>query len=327
LRRRDFLAGAAGAAAWSIALPRITCAQRPPTPTIGLLQSSAEPRTKLAAFYDGLRTQGFVRSQNVAIEYRSAEGDSTRLPDLVADLVNRNVALIAADGVAAAAAVKTATATIPVVFAVASDPVRLGLAASLNRPGGHMTGVTNMAADLERKRLNFLHQMVPAATGLAFLVNPANPDAQMQSNDAVLAGSAMGLKVDLVHAGSDGEFDAVFGSLGGMHAGGLAISNDGLFESRSRQLAAAAARHAVPAIFQNREFVAAGGLMSYGSSVTETYHQVGVYCGLILAGASPAELPVYRSTNVEAVINVKTAKQLGLVVPPEILAIAAQVAD
>ena len=210
-----------------------------------------------------------MRSQNIALEYRSAEGDAVRLPELAADLVNRNVSLIAADGLAAALAAKTATASIPVVFVVETDPVRSGLVASLNRPGGNATGVTTMAAELERKRLGFLHQWMPAAASLAFLVNPANPDAETQSREAVLAGGSMGLKVDIVHAGSENDFEAVFTGLAGAHAGGLAISNDGLFVARCGLLAALAARHAIPAIFQNREFVAAGGLMSYGSSVAE----------------------------------------------------------
>ena len=325
MRRRQFIALAAGAAA--LPLPLVARAQKPAMPVIGFLDTSADAGPKLISFYEGLKIEGFVRNQNVAVEYRQAEGDYGRLPGLAADLVNRNAAVIVSVGIPAALAARDATTTIPIVFAVGSDPVQIGLVTSLNRPEGNMTGVTNMAVELAQKRLELLHELIPMATIFGLLVNPTNPNAETQTRDALLAARKMGLQVNVLHATMESDFDTVFATLVELRAGGLAISNDGLFLSRSKQLAALAVRRAMPAIFQYRAFVTAGGLMSYGSSLTEFYHQAGVYSGLILKGGKPADLPVFQSTKVELIINIKSAKSLGLTFPLTLLGRADEVIE
>jgi putative tryptophan/tyrosine transport system substrate-binding protein len=300
-------------------------AQQATMPSIGLLDSSGATAAKLAAFYEGLKIEGFVRNQNVAVEYHSAEGDYGRLPGLAADLINRKVAAIATISMPAALAAKAATATIAIIFAVDSDPVQTGLISSLYRPGGNITGVANMAEERGQKRLELLHEAIPTASVFALLINPTNPNAETQTRDALAAAHKMDLQVNILHASSDSDFATAFATLAESRASGLAISDDDLFISRSTELAALAARHAVPAIFQHREFVAAGGLMSYGSDLTETYHQAGVYTGLILKGGNTADLPVFQSTKVEFLVNLRTAKSLGLTVPLSLLGRANEV--
>jgi putative ABC transport system substrate-binding protein len=317
VRRREFTALLGSAA---IAWPLTSGAQQPAEmPVMGFLDSSAGTATKITAFYGGLKIEGFVRNQNVAVEYHSAEGDYGRLPGLAADLVNRRVAVIASIGTPAALAAKAATAKIPIIFAVESNPVQSGLISSLNRPGGNITGVANMAEDQTQKRLELLQELIPAASALALLINSTNPNAETQTQDALTAARKMGLQVNVIQASAESDFATAFARLADLRASGLAISDDALFMSRSAELAALAVRRAVPAVFNHREFVAAGGLMSYGSDLTETYHQAGVYSGLILKGGETADLPVYQSTKVEFRVNLRTAKLLGLSFPLSLL--------
>ena len=324
MRRRE-LVGLLGAAAF--ASPVTLRAQHSGMPVIGFLDSSALTAPKLTAFYEGLKTEGFVRNQNVALEYHSAEGDYSRLPKLAIDLVNRKVTMIASAGIPAALAAAAATITIPIIIAVGSDPVQLGLMNNPNRPGGNITGVANMAADREQKRLELLHDLMPTATIFALLVNPTNPNAEQQMRKTMAAAQKMGLKLNVVQASAETDFDMAFATLKDLRASGLAISDDELFVSRSAKLADLAVLRAVPAIFQHREFVAAGGLMGYGSNFTETYHQVGVYSALVLKGAKTADLPVYQSMQAQFFINLKVAKSLGLTFPLTLLSRAGQVIE
>ncbi len=324
MKRREFIALAAGASALPLALPMTARAQQP-VPVIGFLNSATETPAKLTAFTEGLKIEGFVQDQSVRIEFRSAQGDDSRLPGLAVDLVNRKVAAIAAVGDAAARAAKAATAAIPIIFAAASDPVQIGLVESLNRPGGNITGVTSMGAASGPKRLELLHELIPSATSFALLVNPTNPLAEAETRDVRAAAGTMGLQVTVFQASTENDFDPVFAKLSQSRAAGLAISDDGLFVDHSEQLAALTVRHAIPAIFEYRAFAAAGGLMSYGSNVLEFYHQLGAYSGLVLRGARPADLPVFQSTRVEFMINLRTAKALGITVPPALVGRADEV--
>jgi ABC-type uncharacterized transport system substrate-binding protein len=267
-----------------------------------------------AAFRQGLGETGFVEGRNVAIEYRWAEGHYERLSTLAADLVRRQVAVIFANGPAVGTA-KAATAMIPIVFSVGFDPVALGLVASLNRPGGNLTGASILDVELGMKRLALLHELVPAATIMALLVNPSNPGAETLSKDHQTAARALGLTLHVLHASTEREFDTVFATLIQLRAGALVIGNDPFFTSRSGELAALALRQSMPAVYNNREFTSAGGLMSYGGSIFDAYRLAGVYTGRILKGEKPADLPVQQSTKVELIINLKTAKTLGLTVP------------
>jgi len=303
----------------ALAAPLTARAQQGQMPVIGFLDAAVGTAVKLTDYYEGLKIEGYVRSQTVAIEYHSAEGNYSRLPGLAADLVNRRVSLIAAIGVPAALAAQSATAAIPIVFAVEPDPVRVGLIASLDKPGGNMTGVADMAVGREQKRLELLHELMPTATAFVLLVNPSNPTAQAQARDALSAAREAGLRINIVRASAESDFDAAFAALAESHPRGLAISDDELFISASAHLAALAVLHDVPTIFQGGAFAVAGGLMSYGTNPTETYHQAGVYSGLILKGASPADLPVYRSTKIEFIVNLRTAEKLGLTVPLALL--------
>jgi len=326
MRRRSFITLLGGTAAWPVAAR----AQQPAMPVIGVLgtETPGVLTSRLRAFLQGLGEAGFVEGRNVAIEYRSAEGDYDRLPALVADLVRRRVTVIASlGGIASATAAKAATSTIPVVFQIGFDPVELGLVASLNRPGGNLTGVASFNVELGPKRLEFLHELVPAATVIALMVNPTNRNAEIQSRDLQTAARALGLDLHVLHATTDTELAAAFARLPQLRAGALVIGAGNPFAGRNEQLAALAVRHAVPTIGNDREFVAAGGLMSYGGILPDIYRLVGVYAGRILKGEKPSDLPVQLATKVELVINIKTAKALGLAVPLALLGRANEVIE
>ena len=327
LNRREFIALVGGAAAW----PLVAHAQQSAMPVIGFLGTISPDRwaSRLHAFRQGLSETGCVEGRNVGIEYRWAEGQFDRLPALAADLVRRQVSVIAApESTPAAFATKAATTTIPIVFSVGVDPVAVGLVASLNRPGGNLTGVTNLNAEILPKRLELMHELVPTATTIALLVNPSNPlVAETESRDAQTAARTLGLQLHVLHASTDRDFDTVFASLAQMRAVALVINTDVFFNSRSEQLAALALRHTVPAIFQYREFVASGGLMSYGTSTTDVFRQVGIYTSRLLRGESPADLPVQQVTKIELIINLKTARTLGLTVPLSLLGRADEVIE
>jgi len=316
MRRRDFIAALAGSAAWPLAVR----AQQRALPVIGFLggESADLDADRLQGFRQGLKEAGFAEGQNVAIEYRWAEGRNDRLPELAADLARRNVnVIVAGGGFPAALAAKMASATIPIVFQVGSDPIQRGLVASFNRPGGNVTGVVSLDGELDSKELELLHQLVPAARTFAILINPTNPgDGESRRQEAA---STMGLDLHTLNASSATEFDAVFARLADLHVGGLIIGADPFLQSQGETLAALALRHSVPAIGQLRGFVAAGGAMIYGASIVEQLRHVGIYAGRILKGEKPADLPVQQSTKIDLIINLKTAQALGITVPLELL--------
>jgi putative ABC transport system substrate-binding protein len=327
MKRRAFitLLGSA-AAAWPVAAR----AQQPAMPVIGFLGSDSLDLyvDRLHAFRQGLKETGYLEGQNLAIEYRWAEGRNDRLPALAGDLIRRQPAVIVTSTTPAALALKAATAAIPIVFFIAGDPVALGLVASLNRPGGNITGTTTLTLEVGTKWLQLLHEIVPAATTFALLVNPTSPAlAEVQSRDLQAAARTLGLQVHLLHAATDGDFDAAFARLGELRAGGLIISSDSFFFTRTERLAATAVRHAVPTIFGFREFAAVGGLMSYGGSIADAHRWLGIYTGRILKGEKSADLPVQQAVKVEFVINLKTARALGLTVPISLLARADEVIE
>jgi putative ABC transport system substrate-binding protein len=305
-----------------LAAPLVARAQQPAMPVIGFL-SSASPGTFahfLAAFRQGLNETGYVEGRNVAIEYRWAENQYDRLPALATELVRRQPAVtVASGGNVSALAAKAATSTIPIVFTSARDPIKGGLVASLNRPGGNMTGIGGLTAELDAKRLELLRELVPKARTLGALINPNNPDAESQSRDVQEAARALGQQMIVLYAGSEGDIDTAFGTLVRRRIGALLVGADPGFASRRAQLIALAARHSVPAIYQARDFAVAAGLASYGPSLADGYRQVGIYAGRILKGAKPADLPVVQPTKFELVINVKTATALGLTIPQSIL--------
>jgi len=314
IRRREFIVALGSAATWPLAAR----AQQPAMPVIGILAMAAPEANaiRLRAIREGLRTVGYAEGQNVKVEYRWAEAHTGRLPALAAELVSRQVAVIVASSTPAALAAKAATGEIPIVFGIAFDPVDLGLVASLNRPGGNVTGVTSLNIEVAPKRLELMHELVPSVTSMALLVNPAVPAlAEPVSRSSQAAAQALGLQLHIVHASSDHDFDAIFERLIELHVGALVIGPDNLFTIHKEQLAKLTVRHAIPAISQYREFVAAGGLMSYGTSETEYYRLVGTYAGRALKGDKPADLPVQQSTKVELFLNLKTAKALGITVP------------
>ena len=276
----------------------------------------------------GLKDAGYIEHQNIAIEYRFAENQNDRLSALAADLVHRQVAVIIAGPTPAALAAKAATATIPIVFEVATDPVALGLVASLNRPGGNVTGVTNLGVEVTPKRLQLLHELVPTVTNIALLINPSSPRvAEALLRDSQAAANALGLTLHVLEASTEPELDTAFVTLVRLRVGALAIGADPFFTSRSAQLAALTVRHAVPAVYEFREFVAARGLIGYGASLADAYRQAGTYVARILKGDKPADLPVQQSTKVELIINLKTAKALGLTVPVPLLGRADEVIE
>jgi putative ABC transport system substrate-binding protein len=325
MRRREFIFLFGAAATWPVAAR----AQQPAMPVIGFLNGASSDLSGhyVRPFRQGLSETGYVEGQNVAIELRWANGQYDRLPALAADLVRRQVTVIAATSTPTGLPAKAATTTIPIVFVTGSDPVELGLVASMNRPGGNLTGVTTLAVELGQKRMELLHELVPKATLIAVLVNPTGPNLEAVSRDLLAAARTLGLPIHVLHASTERDFDPAFTTLVQLRAGGLVIGTDTFFNSRSAQLAALTVRHAVPAIYQYREFAAAGGLMSYAGSITDAYRLAGVYTGRVLKGEKPADLPVQRSTKAELFINLKTAKKLGITIPQSILLRAEEVIE
>jgi ABC-type uncharacterized transport system substrate-binding protein len=327
MKRRAFITLLGGAAA---AWPLAARAQQPAMPVVGFLfHQSADPFAhRLRAFRQGLKETGYVEGENTVIEYRWAEGQFGRLPVLAEELVRRQVAVIAAPSLAATLAAKAATTTIPIVFAVAEDPVKLGLVASLARPGGNLTGINFFSHELVAKRLELLRELVPRAARVAVLVNPSNVDSGERTEKEVKAAArALGLQIHILNATSSREIDAAFAALVRERADALFVAPDGLFNAQRVQLATMAAHHSVPMTSTTREIAEAGGLMSYGPNIEAAWRDVGVYAGRVLKGAKPTELPVEQATKFELVINAQTARMLGLTVPPTLLAVADEVIE
>jgi putative ABC transport system substrate-binding protein len=326
MRRREFIMLTGGvAAAW----PLVAGAQQAAMPVIGFMNNgTAKGGEDLqAAFRQGVSEAGYIEGQNVTIEYHWGEGHDDRLPGLAADLARRRVSVIAATSTPAGLAAKAATATIPIVFETAGDPIKLGLVPSLNRPGGNTTGVTQLSSELVSKRLGLLHDLIPTATIIGFLVNPIDPRTETQKRDTQDAAQALGLQIHVLNASTEAEINTAFATLPELRLGALLVGTGELFRRQREQLAALAARQGMPAIYQYREFAAAGGLISYGTSLTDSYRLAGIYTGRVLKGEKPADLPVMRPTKFELVINLKTAKTLGLTIPPGVLAIADEVIE
>jgi putative ABC transport system substrate-binding protein len=322
MKRREFITLLGGAAAWSLPV----CAQQPAMPVIGFLDNRSPDAMidRLRGFRQGLKESGYVEGENITIEYRWAENNLERLPELAADLVRRRVAVVAATGgVAVASAAKSATSTIPILFIVSEDPVRHGLVASLARPGGNLTGVNFLATELVAKRLDFLRELVPGATHIAVLVNPADgANTEPTLRDVEAAARAIGLQVHVFRASTSGEIDVAFAAIASGRLDAIFVGNAPYLNARRVQLVQLAARYMIPATYPGREHAEIGGLMSYGSNIADAFRQVGVYTGRILKGAKSADLPVVQSTKFELVINAQTARMLGLTVPPTLLATA-----
>jgi putative ABC transport system substrate-binding protein len=326
MKRREFIRVLGGA---TVAWPIVVRAQQPALPMIGWLNRASEELVgpSLRAFRQGLNEAGYVEGQNVAIEYRWGGGRAEFLPEMAADLARRHVTVIMAGADSAALAAKAATATIPIVFTGGNDPVRLGLVASLNRPGANLTGITNLNIELTSKRLELLREMVPAATNVAALINPTNPSAETITNDLQAAARRLGLQFSILRASDENEIDAAFSNLVRSQGNILAIGADAYYMTRSAKLGTLTGRDVVPAIFQTREFAVAGGLASYGTSITEQYRAAAAYVARILKGEHPQDLPVQQATKVELFINLKTAKALGITLPLTILGRADEVIE
>jgi putative ABC transport system substrate-binding protein len=324
VKRRAFIALLGGAATWPLAAR----GQRPRSPVIGYLsgRSSGEAAHLTAAFRKGLNETGYVEGRNVAIEFRWADGRHDRIPEFAEELVRRQVNVIFAGGSAEAVVAKAATSTIPIVFTGGSDPVAVGLVSSLNRPEGNLTGVTNFVHAVGAKRLQLLRQLLPTA-GVVGIVNPRNPSAELEVKESQAGAHALGLEMAVLPAGSEADFDNVFSALIQKHASALMVSTDVVFSRTRDRIASLAMHHRIPTIYTVRDYVVSGGLISYGASFTDAYHQTGIYVGRILKGAKPADLPVMLPTKFELVINLKTAKALGLAIPPDVLAIADEVIE
>jgi len=323
--RRELLAALGGAAAWPLA----TQAQQPALPVVGYLNfgSPESDASRLTGLRRGLNQSGYVEGRNLVIEYRWAANQADRLPTLAHELVQLQVAVIVAAGVFPVFAAKAASTCIPIVFSVGVDPVQLGLVASLNRPGGNLTGHNAFVGELGAKGLALLHELLPSAATIGFLENPNNPQFELTTKDVLAAAPVMGLTVQILKASTDREIDAAFASLVQARTGALLVGTDLVFNSRIEQIVALAARHAIPTMYALREFVVAGGLISYGTSLTEQYRQVGLYTGRILKGEKPADLPVMQATKIELIINLKTAKALGLQISDRLLALADEVIE
>jgi putative ABC transport system substrate-binding protein len=325
MKRRTFIAGLGSTAAW----PMVARAQQQAIPVIGFLSPQSaddDYKSRAVPFLQGLKETGYVEGQNVGIEYRWAESQYDRLPALATDLVRRRVAVIvAAGGIDPALAAKAATMTIPIVFAIGGDPVAAGLVASLNRPGANVTGITNLSGELAPKRLQLLREVIPSAAVFGVLVDPDFPATQSTIAELQAAARTLGLQLIIANARTDGDLEPAFATFSQQHVGAVLVGNSTLYPRRTGQLAALAARHALPAICPFREFALAGDLMSYGGSIGYTYRQAGIYTGRILKGEKPADLPVEQATKLELVINLKTAKALGLTIPETLLATADEV--
>jgi putative ABC transport system substrate-binding protein len=324
MRRREFIAGLAGATAW----PLVVRAQQPTPPVVAWLdgQSPESVRERLPAFRRGLAETGYVEGRNVIVEYHWAENDNDRLSALAADLVRRHVTVIVAATTPSALAAKAATQNIPIVFTMGSDPVALGLVASLNRPTGNLTGVATLSGDIATKRLGLLHELEPAIASIAILVNPANPNyVQAETKDLQSAAHVLGVRVLVLNGGTESDVAAVFATLVEQQISALLVSADTFFYAARHQIISLAARYAIPTMFYDRASVAAGGLLSYGADLNDGFRQAGLYAGRILKGEKPTDLPVIRPTKFELVINLKTAKALGLTIPETLLATADEV--
>jgi putative ABC transport system substrate-binding protein len=324
MNRRDFIAGLGGAAAtW----PVVARAQQTSMQVIGWLSSTSSNIVAVNPFIEGLKEEGLVEGRNFAIQYRWADGHFDRMPGFAAEFVRQRVDLIAAATTAAALVAKSATDTIPTVFVIGTDPVRIGLAASMNRPGGNRTGMSLITHTLDAKRLELIRELLPATTTIAVLLNPTNPSARTNETDIQKAASALGLQARIINAASEKDIDAAFETLGRERPHALVVGADSVLHSLAELIVKLAAKHAIPAIYEWREHAEIGGLLSYGTKLGDTYRQVGVYAGRILKGAKPSDLPVLEPAKFELVINLKTARSLGLTVPPTLLARADDVIE